>query len=137
MFGGLACLLGGNLAAVAASGQGGMMARVDPAQGDALVARTPARTVAMRGRPLRGWLTSTPNMWTRRLNSPNGSHLACLCPFTPGKAIGRIAATTESRAGERAPERAQARRGSRLARLLPGSPVICQKTRMKLQCIRC
>jgi hypothetical protein len=39
MFGGLAFLIGGNLA-VAASGQGGILVRVDPAQSDALVATT-------------------------------------------------------------------------------------------------
>ena len=37
MFGGLAFLIGGNMA-VAASGQGGLMVRVDPAESDDLVA---------------------------------------------------------------------------------------------------
>jgi TfoX/Sxy family transcriptional regulator of competence genes len=55
MFGGLAFLIGGNMA-VAASGQGGVMVRVDPALSDALVATTDARLVEMRGRPMRGWL---------------------------------------------------------------------------------
>jgi hypothetical protein len=55
MFGGLAFLFGGHLA-VAASGQGGVMVRVDPAVSDDLVATTPGRLVEMRGRPLRGWL---------------------------------------------------------------------------------
>ena len=40
MFGGLAFLLGGNMA-VAASGKGGVMVRVDPAESDALVAKSP------------------------------------------------------------------------------------------------
>ena len=55
MFGGLAFLVGGNMA-VAASGQGGLMVRVDPAESDALVSDSPARLMEMRGRPMRGWL---------------------------------------------------------------------------------
>jgi TfoX/Sxy family transcriptional regulator of competence genes len=55
MFGGLAFLIGGNMA-VAASGQGGMLVRVDPAQSDSLVATTSARLMEMRGRPMQGWL---------------------------------------------------------------------------------
>jgi TfoX/Sxy family transcriptional regulator of competence genes len=55
MFGGLAFLVGGNMA-VAASGQGGLMVRVDPAQSDALVAKSKARPMEMRGRPMKGWL---------------------------------------------------------------------------------
>ena len=55
MFGGLAFLVGGNMA-VAASGQGGLMVRVDPSQGDKLVATTKARPMQMRGRSMRGWL---------------------------------------------------------------------------------
>ena len=55
MFGGLAFLIGGNMA-VAASGQGGVLVRVDPAQSDTLVATTNARLMEMRGRQLQGWL---------------------------------------------------------------------------------
>jgi TfoX/Sxy family transcriptional regulator of competence genes len=55
MFGGLAFLVGGNMA-VAASGQGGLMVRVDPAQSDALVGSTNARMMVMRGREMPGWL---------------------------------------------------------------------------------
>ena len=55
MFGGLAFLIGGNMA-VAASGQGGVMVRVDPVESNALVAKTSARLVVMRGRPMQGWL---------------------------------------------------------------------------------
>jgi hypothetical protein len=55
MFGGLAFLIGGNMA-VAASGQGGVMVRVDPEQSDAIVAATTAETAEMRGRPMPGWL---------------------------------------------------------------------------------
>jgi TfoX/Sxy family transcriptional regulator of competence genes len=55
MFGGLAFLVGGNMA-VAASGQGGLLVRVDPAESDKLVAETAARPMEMRGREMRGWL---------------------------------------------------------------------------------
>ena len=43
MFGGLAFLVGGNMA-VAASGQGGAMVRVDPAQSESLVGTTTRKT---------------------------------------------------------------------------------------------
>jgi TfoX/Sxy family transcriptional regulator of competence genes len=55
MFGGLAFLVGGNMA-VAASGQGGLLVRVDPAESDQLVAETNARPMEMRGREMQGWL---------------------------------------------------------------------------------
>ncbi|HSE81476.1 MAG TPA: TfoX/Sxy family protein [Gaiellaceae bacterium] len=55
MFGGLAFLVGGNMA-VGASGQGGILVRVDPEQSDALVATTSARPMEMRGRQMKGWL---------------------------------------------------------------------------------
>jgi hypothetical protein len=55
MFGGLAFLIGGNMA-VAASGQGGVLVRVDPAQSETLVASTNARLMEMRGRAMQGWL---------------------------------------------------------------------------------
>ncbi len=55
MFGGLAFLVGGNMA-VAASSQGGIMVRVEPAQSEMLVATTKASLVEMRGRQMRGWL---------------------------------------------------------------------------------
>ncbi len=59
MFGGLAFLIGGHMA-VTASGQGGVMVRVDPTKSDALVARTNARLVEMRGRPMQGWVRVGP-----------------------------------------------------------------------------
>jgi TfoX/Sxy family transcriptional regulator of competence genes len=55
MFGGLAFLIGGNMA-IAASGQGGILVRVDPEESDALVATTPAELMEMRGRTMAGWL---------------------------------------------------------------------------------
>jgi TfoX/Sxy family transcriptional regulator of competence genes len=55
MFGGLAFLIRGNMA-IAASGEGGAMVRVDPARSDALVASTKATPMNMRGRDMPGWL---------------------------------------------------------------------------------
>jgi len=55
MFGGLAFLLDGHLA-IAASGQGGVLVRVDPALSDRLVETTKAEIAVMRGRPMKGWL---------------------------------------------------------------------------------
>ena len=55
MFGGLAFLIGGHMA-VAASGQGGLMVRVDPDETDKLAAQPHAGPVEMRGMPIQGWL---------------------------------------------------------------------------------
>jgi hypothetical protein len=55
MFGGLAFLIGGNMA-IAASGQGGLLVRTDPNESDTLVATTDARLMEMRGRKMQGWL---------------------------------------------------------------------------------
>jgi hypothetical protein len=55
MFGGLAFLIAGNMA-VAASGQGGVLVRVDPARSAALTKSTNARPTEMRGRQMQGWL---------------------------------------------------------------------------------
>ena len=60
MFGGLAFLIGGNMA-VGASGQGGILVRVDPEESDALVARTKASPMEMRGRQMQGWLRVAAN----------------------------------------------------------------------------
>jgi hypothetical protein len=65
MFGGLAFLVGGNMA-IAASGQGGVLVRVDPEQSDALVAETNAEPMVMRGREMAGWLrVSTEDVRTK------------------------------------------------------------------------
>jgi hypothetical protein len=55
MFGGLAFLVGGNMA-VAASGQGGVLVRADPERSEHLLATTTATPMEMRGREMRGWL---------------------------------------------------------------------------------
>jgi TfoX/Sxy family transcriptional regulator of competence genes len=59
MFGGLAFLVGGNMA-VSASGHGGALVRVDPAQSDRIVDTTNAQVAVMRGRPMQGWLRVAP-----------------------------------------------------------------------------
>ena len=59
MFGGLAFLIGGNMA-VAASGQGGILLRVDPEHSEALADRQHASVAVMRGRPMTGWLRVAP-----------------------------------------------------------------------------
>jgi hypothetical protein len=59
MFGGLAFLISGNMA-VAASGQGGILVRVDPEESDTLVATANAHHMVMRGRPMRGWIRVAP-----------------------------------------------------------------------------
>ena len=55
MFGGLAFLLNGHMA-VAASGQGGLLVRADPAEAEDLVAEGAAEPMVMRGRPMKAWL---------------------------------------------------------------------------------
>lgn len=54
MFGGLASLVNGNMA-VAASGQGGLLVRCDPAESADLLADG-AEPMEMRGKPMTGWL---------------------------------------------------------------------------------
>jgi len=55
MFGGLAFLIGGNMS-VAASGQGGLMVRVDPDDTASLLEEPYAQPFEMRGREMAGWL---------------------------------------------------------------------------------
>jgi TfoX/Sxy family transcriptional regulator of competence genes len=55
MFGGLAFLVNGNMS-VSASGQGGLLLHVDPAETDALLSKPHARRFEMRGRAMQGWL---------------------------------------------------------------------------------
>jgi TfoX/Sxy family transcriptional regulator of competence genes len=55
MFGGLAFLIGGNMA-VAASGQGGLLVRADPAESEKLCRDGKAEPMVMRGREMAGWL---------------------------------------------------------------------------------
>jgi TfoX/Sxy family transcriptional regulator of competence genes len=55
MFGGLAFLVGGNMA-VGVSGQGGLMVHVPKQDTAALLAKAHAEPFEMRGRPMEGWL---------------------------------------------------------------------------------
>jgi hypothetical protein len=60
MFGGLAFLVGGNMA-VSASGQGGLLLRVDPARTETYVAEPHVARFEMRGREMDGWLRVAPD----------------------------------------------------------------------------
>ncbi len=55
MFGGLAFLINGNMS-VSASGHGGLLLRVDPAQTDALLREPHAHPFEMRGVQMQGWM---------------------------------------------------------------------------------
>ncbi|NYI42706.1 TfoX/Sxy family protein [Demequina lutea] len=61
MFGGLAFLLEGSMA-IAVSGQGGLMARVAPADAAELVTRDGVAPMIMNRRPMRGWLRVAPDV---------------------------------------------------------------------------
>ncbi len=60
MFGGLAFLVHGHLA-VGASGQGGLLLRVDPRETESLVAEPGVGRFEMRGRAMDGWLRLSPS----------------------------------------------------------------------------
>jgi TfoX/Sxy family transcriptional regulator of competence genes len=55
MFGGLAFLIDGNMA-VSASGQGGLLLRVDPTRTESFLNAPHVRRFEMRGREMDGWL---------------------------------------------------------------------------------
>jgi TfoX/Sxy family transcriptional regulator of competence genes len=59
MFGGLAFLLHGSMC-VSASGRGGLLARIDPAETDAALARPHTSLMEMRGRAMEGWIRVAP-----------------------------------------------------------------------------
>lgn len=61
MFGGLAFLIGGNMA-VAASGKGGLLARVDPGAEAELLKRKSVEVMVMGGRETHGWLRVGPDV---------------------------------------------------------------------------
>ena len=66
MFGGLAFLVGGNMA-VAASSQGGILVRVDPDGSDDWIASGQADPMEMRGKLMTGWLrVDTEQVRTKR-----------------------------------------------------------------------
>lgn len=55
MFGGRAFMVGGHMA-VAASGDGGMLTRIDPADAEELLDPPRVERMVMRGREMDGWL---------------------------------------------------------------------------------
>jgi TfoX/Sxy family transcriptional regulator of competence genes len=59
MFGGLAFLLRGNMS-VSASRNGGLLARIDPDDTDAALARPHVTLMEMGGRTMDGWITVAP-----------------------------------------------------------------------------
>jgi TfoX/Sxy family transcriptional regulator of competence genes len=66
MFGGLAFLIEGNMA-IAASGQGGLLLRCDPAATDDLLRLPHAECFVMRGSAMNGWLrVNEPAFKTKR-----------------------------------------------------------------------
>jgi TfoX/Sxy family transcriptional regulator of competence genes len=60
MFGGLAFLVGGHMS-VSASGRGGLLVRIDPADTDAALARQHVTLMEMGGRVMKGWLRVAPD----------------------------------------------------------------------------
>lgn len=66
MFGGLAFLIDGHMA-VAVSGQGGLMVRVDPGESTTLLGRAHVSLMVMRGKELAGWIrVATDGVKTRK-----------------------------------------------------------------------
>jgi TfoX-like protein len=62
---GLAFLVGGNMA-VAASRNGGLLVRIDPADTDACLARPHVELMTMGGRTMDGWITVSPDGLTTK-----------------------------------------------------------------------
>lgn len=60
MFGGLAFLLHGHMS-VSASRNGGLLARIDPADTDAALGRPHVARMVMGGRTMDGWITVAPD----------------------------------------------------------------------------
>src|SRR5919107_1805463 len=72
MFGGLAFLLDGHMS-VSASGRGGLLARVDPEETDAMLKKEHVSLMEMGGRTMDGWLRVDPEgVKTRRQLEPWG-----------------------------------------------------------------
>ncbi len=74
MFGGLAFLIGGHMA-IAASHQGGVLVRVDPADSDRLIDTSHAQPAVMRGRPMEGWLRVAPEHLRTKRQLARWAHL--------------------------------------------------------------
>ena len=85
MFGGLAFLVNGNMS-VSASGQGGLLLRIDPAETDALLRRPHASPFQMRGRAMQGWLRVDPEgVRTKRQLEPWVARGVAYARSLPGK----------------------------------------------------
>ena len=65
MFGGLAFLLNGNMAVIA-SGQGGLLVRIDPDESDEAIAREHVSLMEMGGRSMTGWIRVAPEGLTSK-----------------------------------------------------------------------
>ena len=59
MFGGLVFMLNGHMS-VAASGKGGLLARIDPSETDAVLKRDHVERMEMGGRSMDGWMRVAP-----------------------------------------------------------------------------
>ena len=77
--------------AVAASGQGGILVRVDPEASDELVATTGARVMEMRGREMPGWLRVEAADVGRSPTSQRGSTRRVVRALAPPEELTRAA----------------------------------------------
>lgn len=106
MFGGLGFLVAGHMA-IAASGEGGILVRADPAESDKLVATTPAEMAVMRGRPMAGWLrVSSADVATKRQLEKwvkvGAGYAGSLPPKGSGKAPAKVASQAPAKAAAKA-----------------------------------
>ena len=88
MFGGLAFLAGGHMA-VAASGQGGLLVRVDPDETATLVTEPGVERMQMGGRSMDGWLRVEPSLVDDDADATNNAATAT--------SVGRRAAANNPR----------------------------------------
>jgi len=75
MFGGLAFLVAGHMAVCATNG--GLMVRIDPAHGDALLTDARASRMVMQGRELSGWLLVDEPRSFAAVNVARPPNIAC------------------------------------------------------------
>ena len=120
MFGGLAFLVGGNMA-VAASGQGGLMVRVDPAETEALSGQA-ARAAVRDARPARcrAGCASTPRACaTKRQLEPWVEARRGVRALAAAKGLGRAARSGGAAPGRCRPDRGSGPGGRRRSRSSP------------------
>ena len=87
MFGGLAFLLNGNMA-VGASGQGGLLVRIDPDESDEAIAREHVSLMEMGGRSMTGWIRVAPE--------GDGAHLIWMVEVVPDELLAVFQGVYES-----------------------------------------